>query len=140
MIGSLDLTFPIFRKAKPTEIYLNIPNVNMWTPRCAICCFTSNLTSTNCHPKIILTFQGWFPVRVYWDTGRLGMKLAEQDGVLVVRTAISCFWVDVWVGNFVGEFFSIQNRDFLSSPPQKKPVSNTRWATERSNKWGEILK
>lgn len=23
---------------------------------------------------------------MYWDTGRLGMKLVEQDGVLVVRT------------------------------------------------------
>lgn len=32
---------------------------------------------------------GWFPLRVCWDTGRLGMKLVEQDGVLVVRSQLN---------------------------------------------------
>lgn len=36
----------------------------------------------------------WFPVKVYWDTGRLGMKLVEQDGVLVVRRTQKGTWAD----------------------------------------------
>ncbi|CAK8987398.1 unnamed protein product [Durusdinium trenchii] len=36
----------------------------------------------------------WFPLRVCWDTGRLGMKLVEQDGVLVVRRTQKGTWAD----------------------------------------------
>lgn len=63
---------------KQTEIYLKILKLQISTPTCS----TKNTIPRFQDHKS----QGWFPVRVYWDTGRLGMKLAEQDGVLVVRT------------------------------------------------------
>ena len=60
-------------------------------------------------------FRGWFPLRVCWDTQRLGMKLVEQDGVLVVRSTLRGTWADEMKLRIGDELVSI-NGQAVSQP------------------------
>ncbi|CAL1143374.1 unnamed protein product [Cladocopium goreaui] len=78
----------------------------------------------------------WFPVKVYWDTGRLGMKLVEQDGVLVVRRTQKGTWADEMKLRIGDELVSIngqavsQMREHLGRYSETFQGARAHWTAE----------
>ncbi|CAJ1337240.1 unnamed protein product [Effrenium voratum] len=60
----------------------------------------------------------WFPLRVCWDTDRLGMHFEEQDGVMVVRRTLKGGWADQMKLRIGDELVSI-NGQAVSTMPER---------------------